>query len=147
MQIIKKLLPENDYIWKKYRQDLLSVLKLSQPKLTECIEKIAYVWHTGKRLNSLIKIKSECILAQLVLLLMNSVFYTFCLLILKLVKVNSTKSSYIIQFKKLMLLEKILLQDKFFTLMITFFHVGLAQTFCSYLKALFIMKVFFKKKL
>ena len=46
MQIIKKLLPENDYIWKKYWQDLLSVLKLSQPKLTECIEKIAYVWHT-----------------------------------------------------------------------------------------------------
>ena len=66
---------------------------------------------------------------------------------IKTCQVNSTKSSYIIQFKKLMLLEKILLQDKFFTLMITFFHVGLAQTFCSYLKALFIMKVFFKKKL
>ena len=44
MQIIKKLLPKNDYV--KDRQDPMSVLKLSQPKLTEHIDKIGYLGHT-----------------------------------------------------------------------------------------------------
>ena len=45
MQIMKKLLPKN-YVRNKDRQDPISVLKLSQPKLTEYIEKIGYVGHT-----------------------------------------------------------------------------------------------------
>ena len=46
MQIMRKLLPKNDYVRNKDRQDPISVLKLSQPKLTEYIDKIGYVGHT-----------------------------------------------------------------------------------------------------
>ena len=122
MQITRKLLSKNDYVRNKDQQDPISVLKLSQSKLTEYIEKIGYVGHTAiPETILLIKKPSECILAPLVLLLTNSVFYNFCRLIRKLVKVNFTKRSYIIQFKKLMLLNETLLQDKFFILMIICF--------------------------
>ena len=40
---MRKLLPENYYVMSKDRQGPISVLKLSQPKLTEYIEKIDYV--------------------------------------------------------------------------------------------------------
>ena len=47
MQIMRKLLSKNDYVRNKDQQDPISVLKLSQSKLTECIEKIGYVAHTA----------------------------------------------------------------------------------------------------
>ena len=46
MQIMRKLSPKYDYVWNKDRRDLISVLELSLPKLTEHIEKIGYVGHT-----------------------------------------------------------------------------------------------------
>ena len=46
MQIMRKLLPKNDYVWNKDLQGPIPVLKLSQPKLTEYIDKIGYVGHT-----------------------------------------------------------------------------------------------------
>ena len=41
MQIMRKLLPKNDYVRNKDRQDPISVLKLSQAKLKEYIAKIS----------------------------------------------------------------------------------------------------------
>lgn len=46
MQIRRKLLPKIEYVRDKDRQDSISALKLSQPKVTEYIEKIGYVEHT-----------------------------------------------------------------------------------------------------
>ena len=46
MQIMRKLLPRNGYVRKKDWQDPISVVKLSQPKLIEYIDKIGYVGHT-----------------------------------------------------------------------------------------------------
>ena len=40
MQIMRKLLPKNEYVRNKDRQDPISVLKLSQPKLADYIENI-----------------------------------------------------------------------------------------------------------
>ena len=39
-------MPKNHYVRNKDRQDPTYVLKLSQPKLTEYIEKIGFVGHT-----------------------------------------------------------------------------------------------------
>ena len=46
MQIMRKLLPRNGYVRKKDWQDPISVVKLSQPKLIEYVDKIGYVGHT-----------------------------------------------------------------------------------------------------
>ena len=42
MQIRRKLLPKIEYVRDKDRQDSISALKLSHPKVTEYIEKIGY---------------------------------------------------------------------------------------------------------
>ena len=46
MQIMRKMLPKNNYVRNKDRQNPISVLKLSQSKLTEYIGKSGYVRHT-----------------------------------------------------------------------------------------------------
>ena len=46
MHNIRELLPRNDYVGKKDRQDRISVLKVSQPKLRKYIDNIGYIWHT-----------------------------------------------------------------------------------------------------
>ena len=99
-----------------------------------------------KQLNSLIKMKSECNLFPLVLPLTNSVFYSFCRLIRKVVKVNFTKRSYIMQFKKLMLLKKILLQDKSFVLMVICFLCGFGTDILFIKLKHYSLRTFFSKK-
>ena len=44
---MRKLLSKNDYVRNKDQQDPISVLKLSQSKLTEYIEKSGYAGHTA----------------------------------------------------------------------------------------------------
>ena len=43
---MRKMLPKNNYVRNKDRQNPISVLKLSQSKLTEYIGKSGYVRHT-----------------------------------------------------------------------------------------------------
>lgn len=46
MEIMRKLLPKNDYVRNKDRQDPIAVLKLSEPKLVDHLSNIGYVAHT-----------------------------------------------------------------------------------------------------
>ena len=76
-------------------------------------------------------------------------FYIFHRLIRKLVKEKQspvTERSYIIRFFKVMLLKKILLQDKFFILIIIYFYVALAKVFRLLKLKDYSLRIFSSKK-
>ena len=130
-QIMKKLLPKNDNVRNKDRQDLISVSKLSQPKLIEYIEKIGYVGHTDipEMIKFTDKNKVGMYPCPINITVDEQCFLSFLSLDTKAGKTKLYKAQLHNLVQKMMLLKNILLHNKFFILMIICFYVGLAQIF------------------
>ena len=66
MRAMGKLVPKNNHVKNKDRQDQVAVLKISSTGVTDYLKKIGFIGHMVIPEASQIIIKSECILIQLV---------------------------------------------------------------------------------